>query len=390
MGFLKKSGNNIRKLTTYQEFVNISNIIEKIVILVGTASLVLAILWSRDGIGVGGKVLGGLSLCALFLFWINRKGHPLGAGFSLLLILSLAFTYLAWHNDGIYGQPFIFFPILLIAAGTIFGRTLVPLFSGIIISLSTFLFILDRIGLIQPYNGVVVWKPDFFIISLIIIIFTGTILMIIMDTIEKNLKHIIQSEQMIKSTYRLTLESWAKALELYGREPEGHSERIIAMTEGFTEALGLDEQTREDIFHGALLHDIGKMGLPDSILLKPEALSAEEMEVSKEHPLLAKDLLENIAFSNAAMNIPIYHHEQWDGKGYPEHLSKNQIPLSARIFAIIDNWVSLTTKQVYRPAWSKEKTKSYILEEANRKFDNSLVHSFLNFLAKNNGENHEA
>ena len=214
--------------------------------------------------------------------------------------------------------------------------------------------------------------------------------MVTMDTIEKNLKRVIQSEQMIKNTYRLTLEGWTKALELYGREPEGHSERIVAMTEAFTEALGLDKQTREDIIQGALLHDIGKMSVPDSILLKPGPLTGDEMEISKEHTILVKELLENIAFSKAAMDIPVYHHEQWDGKGYPEGLSGDQIPLAARIFAIIDNWVSLTTKQVYRPAWSDEKTTSYILEEADKKFDRRLVRPFLNFLTSKSGKNHEA
>ena len=339
---------------------------------------------------MGGKVLGGLFFCALFLFWINRKGHSLEAGFSLFLILCLAFTYLAWNDNGIYGLPFIFFPILLIAAGTIFGKALVPLFGAIIVGLSTFLFIFDRMGLIEPYNGAVKWAPDFFIISLIIIIFTGAILMLIMDTIEKNLMHIIQSEQAIKNTYKLTLEGWAKALELYGREPEGHSKRIVAMTETFTESLGLDEQTREDIIQGALLHDIGKMGIPDAILLKPESLTAEEVEINKEHTLLAKDLLEDIAFSSAAMDIPISHHEQWDGKGYPECLFRNQIPMSARIFSIIDNWVSLTSKQVYRPAWSEEKAAAYMLEEVDQKFDGSLVKSFLSFLTSKSRENHES
>ena len=390
MGFLKKTGANPRKLTTYQEFVNISNILEKIIILVGITSLALAILWRETSVGAIKPIMWGLFFYAIFLFWVNRKGHPREVGLSLFLPLSLAITYLAWSSNGIYGLPYIFFPVLLITVGIIFGKALLPLFGLITLSLSTLLFILDRIGLILPYDGAVTWKPDFFIISIVIFIFTGTVLMLIMNTIEKNLERIVQSEKMIKNTYRLTLESWAKALELYGREPEGHSERIITMTNAFTEALGLDKQTKEDIFHGALLHDIGKMGVPDSILLKPESLSDEEMAISKEHTLLAKGLLENIAFSTAAMNIPVYHHEQWDGKGYPESLSKEQIPRSARIFALIDNWISLTTDQIYRPAWTEEEATSYILEESDKKFDGSLARSFLGFLSNNKEENNES
>ena len=135
----------------------------------------------------------------------------------LFLTLTTAPTYLAIHEDGIYNVPFIYFPVLLIFAGIIFGRLMIPIFTGIILGPTTLLFVLDRVGIIVPFDGAVDFKPDFFAIALVILTATGAILLLVMGTIESNLEKILQAEQAIKETYEHTLRGWAHALELNGR-----------------------------------------------------------------------------------------------------------------------------------------------------------------------------
>jgi len=372
-------------LTNYQALIGVSNIVDKIIIATLIALVLLFAVWTRDGIGTGGKTLAIVFCITLGLLFLNRRGYPREAGLSLFLVLILAFTYLAIHEDGIYNVPFIYFPILLISAGIIFGRPMIPLFTAIIIGITIILFTLDRMGVIVPFGGVVEWKPDFFAIVLIILIATSAILQLVMGTIETNLEQMVRSEQLIKKTYELTLEGWAKALELSGRETPGHSKRIVIMVKEFSDSLRLPEKVKEEIVTGALVHDIGKMGIPDSILLKPGKLSDEEFEVSKQHVSLAQKIFEDVPYIQAAIDILSCHHEQWDGQGYPNHLEGKKIPYSARIFTIVDNWDSLTNRQVYREAWPEEETCDYLREQAGKKFDREIVEAFLNFISKKRG-----
>jgi len=366
MRFIVRNTKTQEKLTSYQQFVDTTDIIEKIILLTGTTSTILV----------------GVTFLMPFLFFINRKGYTRSAGTAYFSILIVALTYLSWmdYGSGIYGLPFIFFPILMIASGIIFGRRAIPLSSTVIITITTILFGLDRLGYIQPYGGLVIWDVDFYVITIVILIISGAILMIVMNAIEENIKKIVESEQAIRDAYTLTLRGWAKALELYGREPEGHSARVLDITSAFAGALALSETEKEELIQGALLHDIGKMGIPDSILLKPAPLTKEEMEISRTHAYLAWRILKVIPFPKTVMHVPLYHHEQWDGKGYPEQREEDEIPRGARIFSIIDNWVSLTSNQTYRPAWSEDQARAYLKEEANKKFDGEITLAFLDFL----------
>jgi HD-GYP domain-containing protein (c-di-GMP phosphodiesterase class II) len=128
---------------------------------------------------------------------------------------------------------------------------------------------------------------------------------------------------------------------------------------------------------GALLHDIGKMGVPDQILLKPGKLTEEEWEIMSKHPVYAYDMLRRIPYLHRALEIPYSHHEKWDGTGYPRGLSGNQIPLVARVFSVIDVWDALTSNRPYRPGWSKEKAIEYIREQSGKHFDPKVVEVFL-------------
>jgi len=177
--------------------------------------------------------------------------------------------------------------------------------------------------------------------------------------------------------YDVTLEGWARALELRDRETEGHTQRVTELTVRLARALGMSEAELVHVRRGALLHDIGKMGIPDGILLKPGELTDAEWEIMRQHPQFAYDMLQPIAYLRPALDIPYGHHEKWDGTGYPRGLRGKQIPLAARIFAVVDVWDALRSDRPYRPAWSDEQVLEYIESQAGKHFDPRVVEVFL-------------
>jgi putative nucleotidyltransferase with HDIG domain len=177
--------------------------------------------------------------------------------------------------------------------------------------------------------------------------------------------------------YDATIEGWSRALDLRDHETEGHTQRVTDMTLHLARKMGLNEERLVLIRRGALLHDIGKMGVPDTILHKPEVLTEEEQRIMRQHPQLAYDMLEPIAYLRDALNIPHCHHEKWDGTGYPRGLSGTQIPLEARLFAIVDVWDAVTTDRPYRKSWPREKALEYIRAQSGKYFDPQLVEMFL-------------
>jgi PAS domain S-box-containing protein/putative nucleotidyltransferase with HDIG domain len=180
--------------------------------------------------------------------------------------------------------------------------------------------------------------------------------------------------------YDSTLEGWAHALELRDQETEGHTRRVMQMTVKLAQAMGIELPALENVRRGALLHDIGKMAIPDSILLKPGTLNEREWEIMRRHPEYAYEFLERIGYLHPVIDIPYCHHEKWDGSGYPRGLKGEQIPRVARIFAIVDVWDALRSDRPYRPAWSEEKTRKYILEQSGKHFDPQGVQVFLDLL----------
>jgi PAS domain S-box-containing protein len=181
--------------------------------------------------------------------------------------------------------------------------------------------------------------------------------------------------------YDTTLEGWSRALELRDKETDGHSQRVTSLTIALARAMGLSEAEIVHVRRGALLHDIGKMGIPDAILLKPGALSAEEREVIKLHPGYAYNLLRPIAYLRPALDIPYCHHEKWDGSGYPRGLKGEEIPIAARIFAVVDVFDAVTSDRPYQRAWSIDRAVAMIREESGRHFDPEVVAAFLWLIA---------
>ena len=193
-----------------------------------------------------------------------------------------------------------------------------------------------------------------------------------------------KSHMELSLAYDATIEGWAQALEMRDIETEGHSRRVVELTQDLAKMMGVDGQELAHIRRGALLHDIGKMAVPDVILQEPGKLTDEKWEIMRQHPTYAKAWLSSIDYLRPALDIPYCHHEKWDGSGYPHGLKREEIPLSARIFAIIDVYDALSSDRPYRKAWPKEKIINHLKEQSSVHFDPVIVDQFLEMLK--NGE----
>jgi cyclic di-GMP phosphodiesterase len=195
-------------------------------------------------------------------------------------------------------------------------------------------------------------------------------------------KHLEETHQELLNAYDATIDGWSRAMDLRDKETEGHTQRVTHLTMKLATAFGFNSDELIHIRRGAMLHDMGKLGIPDGILLKPDKLTPEEWEAMRQHPRLAYDMLSPIEYLHPALDIPFCHHEKWDGTGYPRGLKGEQIPLAARLFAVIDVWDALTSARPYRPAWEKEKVLAYIQEQSGKHFDPNVVQTFFKLISE--------
>ncbi len=184
--------------------------------------------------------------------------------------------------------------------------------------------------------------------------------------------------------YDTTIEGWSRALDLRDKETEGHTQRVTEMAMQLAQAIGIPDEELVHVRRGALLHDMGKMGVPDRILHKPGPLTDDEWTIMRQHPQLAYDMFKDIAYLRQALDIPYCHHEKWDGTGYPRGLKGEGIPLAARIFAIVDVWDALRSDRPYRKGWSEEKVREHIREQSGKHFDPKAVETFLCYIGAGN------
>ncbi len=178
--------------------------------------------------------------------------------------------------------------------------------------------------------------------------------------------------------YDATIEGFVRALDLREGEPVGHTSQVTEMTVELARTFGVRGEDLTHIKRGALLHDIGKMGISEQILNKPGVLTAEEWVIMHMHPQYAYDMLGSIIYLYPALDIPYCHHEKWDGTGYPRGLKGELIPLAARIFAVIDVWDALISPRPYREAWPESQARAYLQEQSGKHFDPAVVKNFLN------------
>ena len=176
----------------------------------------------------------------------------------------------------------------------------------------------------------------------------------------------------------------SKALEYRNEETKGHTDRVVNLMMKSAKGLGIEESQLEHVRRGALLHDIGKMAIPDMILNKPHSLTKEEQQIMQKHPVYACEMLKEIEFLQPALTIPYCHHEHWDGSGYPRGLKGENIPLEARIFALVDAWDAITTDRPYRKAMNLEEAVQTIRNEIGTHFDPGIAEKFLKVVMNEN------
>lgn len=243
----------------------------------------------------------------------------------------------------------------------------------------------DAITLIQTYKG------------LAFVVFSGVVIFFLLSqelrkrenawleyAHERNrlLDRLWQKHSELEQAYDKTIEGWARALEMRSQEVQEHSLRVTEIAVRLGESMGLQREELNHLRRGSLLHDIGKMCIPDSILLKEGPLDDDERAMIEQHPNIGFDLLGPIEFLRPALDVPHYHHEKWDGSGYPQGLKGEEIPLAARIFSVVDVWDALTSNRTYRLAVTPEQAQAYIRGESGKAFDPEVVHAFLKLLSE--------
>jgi PAS domain S-box-containing protein len=191
-----------------------------------------------------------------------------------------------------------------------------------------------------------------------------------------------QANAELEDAYQATLQGWVRALELHEHDTAAHSRRVVELTLQIARSMGIQNEELLDLQRGALLHDIGKLGISEEILLKPAALDAEEWQAMHLHPEFAYYFLKDIQYLHRAVDIPYNHHEHWDGSGYPRGLREEQIPLAARIFTVVDVYDALTSARPYRPAWSAQQARDFLVSQKSRIFDPTVVDLFIQIIDK--------
>ena len=279
-----------------------------------------------------------------------------------------------WHPLWRY----IFGAFLIVACSLLFGKRGVYVFSSLsILAISVIGYLeINRMIINQPP------KIDFgdLTTGLILVSSISALVWVIIDNAEKNLQRIKNDDADLRVSYELTLESLAKALEFRDRETENHSRKVVELSVRLAKEMGLSGEDLVNIRRGALLHDIGKLAIPDHILLKPSALSHEERIVMQKHATRSLELLSEIPFFQPCISIPYCHHERWDGTGYPRGLKGEEIPLYARIFTIVDQWEALNSDRPYRKAWSREAVLNYIKDNIGKIYDPKVAEKFLSLI----------
>jgi HD domain len=322
-----------------------------------------------------------LSLLCVFGLEANERGkYVLISGLTTLVILIVAF-YSTLEGGGIHDPGVLVYPIIIFLGSLLFGKRAAPILflacAGSLILIGA----LELKGILITTNSADV---DDILVQVVLLAAEAFLVWITMENIEINLKRAEETEVQLKESYDKTLEGWAKALEYRDRETEGHSRRVTNLCTLLALQLGLTENQLIQLHRGALLHDIGKMAIPDSILFKPGPLNESEWELMRMHPVYAKEMLEDIPYLKEAVTIPFCHHERWDGKGYPQGLKGEDIPLTSRIFTIVDHWEALNSDRPYRKAVPRDQVLNYIRDNSGIIYDPDIADTFLNLMDERN------
>ena len=220
----------------------------------------------------------------------------------------------------------------------------------------------DTLSLMQSLKGT------------LFVIVTGVLLYLMID---RDFRRMVRANRQLLKGNEQALRALVHAMDIRHKETSDHSDRVMRMTLALGKRAGLRGEDLRKARFGALLHDIGKLALPDAILIKPGPLTEEEIQVMRTHPQVGYDLLQQVDFLRDAAEIPYHHHERWDGGGYPRGLRGEEIPLAARVFSVVDVWDALSFPRVYKPAWPEHEVIAYLRKIAGSQLDPQLVELFL-------------
>ncbi len=319
-----------------------------------------------------------LTLICIPLLWLNSKGHFTLTALILSAIVLMVINVNLFDGDGIRDSGILAYPIFIMIGTLFFGKRAAVYFTIAAIGSLVILVYLEINGYVHPTIGPT--KFDILIPIVILLLVAGTLIRLVVELIENDLERVKQSEAELTRNYDLTLAAWARVLEYRDKETEGHSRRLVELSTRLARALGMSEEEIVHLRRGALIHDLGKLAIPDDILLKPGALDDVERKIMQQHPIYAKQMLANVTFLHSCIDVAYSHHEQWDGHGYPEGLKGEQIPIKARIFAVVDQWDALSSDRPYRKAWSWEEIITYLQENSGKIYDPQIVKVFLSLL----------
>lgn len=363
------------------------------VVLIG-ALLMAALTWNQDQIYAAAPLLYLAGVQGLFL-WLIRQGNLMLPGLVQPLMILCVNVYILYAGNGLHDIAILGYVIPLLLAG-LFARWWAPIIIAALEGGSVlFLFWAEQNEKINsPFVQFTEANDIGMIASLLVII--GVLLSALFDHLEKQANDLrtsqvklLKANVLLETSYNVTLESWARALEIRDREAIGHTKRVTDLTMKLAQVFGFEGEALEHIRRGAILHDVGKMGIPDKVYYKSEELNSEETKIIRKHVDYAADLLGDIEFLKPALKIPLYHHERWDGVGYPGKLCGEEIPLEARIFAVVDVWDALVSKRPYREAWGHEKALAYVKAERGKHFDPEVVDRFLAMMQNGRWESGE-
>jgi putative nucleotidyltransferase with HDIG domain len=346
--------------------------------IVLVASVALGLLNITYGTWHSVIALFGLALICVPLLWLNAKGHYVFSASILSIFILLVITLNMVDGDGIHDSGLLAYPMFIAIGILFFGKRATPYFGLAAIASLIGIVYLEMHGYVHPTIGKV--RFDILLPIIILLLASSALMWVVVENIEMHLERARDSEAELRKNYQLTLEAWAKLLEYKDRETEGHSRRVVELSTRLAKAVGLSEVEITNLRRGALLHDIGKLAIPDEILLKRGELNDAERKLVEQHPLIAKQMLSEISFLQPCIDIPSSHHERWDGLGYPNRLKGQEIPLSARIFTVIDQWDALTSDRPYRRAWTREEVIAYMQENAGKIYDPEIVNIFLSII----------
>jgi len=330
----------------------------------------------------------GLTLICVPLLWLNSRGHFTLSALILSVIALIVININLYDGDGIRDMGILAFPIFIMAGTLFFGKRVAIYYTLTAIASLAGILYLEILGYIHPSLGTIGF--NFLGPVVILLLVTGACIWAIVGNMEKYLQRVRESEIELTKNYDLTLAAWAKVLEYRDKETEGHSRRLVDLSRRLAQTLGISGQEIINLRRGALLHDLGKLAIPDEILLKPGPLDEDERKIVQQHPFFAKQMLTDVTFLQPSLDVAYCHHEHWDGHGYPQGLKGEQIPITARIFTIIDQWDALLSDRPYRKAWSRDEAVSYLRENSGKIFDPHIVEVFLSLIREDETNTHQS